>query len=40
MTRSIFRFKVEKDNEKLFDFKTNDVKEAKKKFKNIFEKFK
>lgn len=34
-----FRFKVYCDEQNLFDFKTDNLKEAKKKFKNIFQKF-
>jgi len=34
------RFKVYFEGQNIFDLKTNDVKEAKKKFKSVFDKFK
>lgn len=39
MKKGIFNFKVTLDDETMFAFKTESVKEAKKKFKTIFKKF-
>lgn len=36
----VFNFKIKFENEVIDDFKTNDIKSAKKRFKCIWDKFK